>query len=67
MIFKIESSEVDINGKTVLKVLALAYVTTKLCKAIFKPKQVYYVVVDDETTKTKKEQKISKKIKVESM
>lgn len=67
MIFKIDNSQIVINGKSVLKALVWTYVTTKICKAIFKPRKVYYVVFDGEIKNMKKEQKLPKKTKVESM
>lgn len=67
MIFKIESGEVVINGRKVLKTLFYAYLTAKIYKAMTKPKEVYYIVLDDEPKQVKKVQRTSKKKqKVES-
>ena len=65
MILKIENSEIDINVKNILKALGLAYVTTKVYKAIVKPKQVVYVVLNDESKTVRMNTKLPK-TKVES-
>lgn len=68
MVFKIENSEIVINGRSVFKALILTYFTVKLCKAVNRVRNTHYIIIDNNTKTTKKEQKISeKKQKVESV
>lgn len=65
MVFKIDNSQIVINGKSILKALAAVCIIKKVCKAMRRPKPEYYVVIN---TELKKEQKVTKaKNKVESI
>ena len=65
MIFKLENSQIVINGKSVLEALAAVYIVRKMYKAICKPVIKHYTVTYVELKKSDKEQKSSKQ-KVES-
>lgn len=64
MIFKLENTQININGKSVVKALAAAIVVGKLYKAIRKPKPKCFVVFSVDLNKEQKTSK--KKQKVES-
>ena len=67
MIFKIEHSEITINGKSIVKALIVTYLVTAMYKAIRRVKNTHYIIIDSGMTQVKKEQKTSeKKQKVES-
>ena len=67
MVFKIENSEIVINGKSVFKALVGTYIIGKICKFLLGVEKRYHVTVETKTEKVKKEQKTSeKKSKVES-
>ena len=60
MVFRIENSEIVINGKSIFKAIIGAYIAAKLCRTIFKiEKKNYYILLDNKTKRTKKELKSS--------
>lgn len=66
MIFKLENSEVVINGKSVFKALIAVYVVKKICKAICKPVKHYYEITYVEVINADNQKISNKKQKVES-
>lgn len=67
MIFKIENSEIVINGRSILKAIAFTYLAAHLYKSIRRVRNTHYIIIDSDMKQLKKEQKTSeKKQKVES-
>lgn len=64
MVFKLENSQIVIDGKSMIKALALVYICRKIYKAIHKPEPKCCVILGVELNK---EQQPSKKKKVESV
>ena len=68
MVFKLENSTINIDGKSVFKGLVATYIIVKLYRAARSSKEKYYATLDAELKRIKKEQKLTdKKSKVESI
>ena len=63
MIFKLENSEVRIDGKSILKAFIFTHLTIELCRAIYRAEKKYYAELSEEVKRLRKEQKLAKKKK----
>lgn len=61
MIVKLENSEININGRSVIRGLICLQIGIGLCRAIYKAEKKYSAALKEELKMIKKEQKISKK------
>lgn len=67
MMFKLENSTINIDGKSVFKGLVATYIIMKLWRAAHSAKEKYYATLEAELKRIRKEQKTTdKKQKVES-
>ena len=68
MVVKLENSEVNINGRSIIRGLIGAQIIIGLCRAMYRAEKRYSAALKEELKMIKKEQKISKKKqKVESI
>lgn len=58
MSFKINETEIVIDGKSIVKALVLVYLAKKLYNAMSKPKQETYVVFQTEIKNAKTKNKV---------
>lgn len=61
MIFKLENSEVLIDGKSIFKTFVLTYVAIEACRAIYRAEKRCRIKLAEELRRMRKEQKLTKK------
>ena len=61
MVFKLEDTDVVIDGKSVFRGFVLTYIVIELCKSIYRAEKRYSAKLDAELKALKKEQKLAKK------
>lgn len=67
MVFKLEDSQIVIDGKSLFRGAVVTYIIVELCKSIYKAEKRYSAKLKEELKDIKREQKLSKKKqKVES-
>lgn len=67
MVVKLEDSQIVIDGKSMFRGIVVTYVIIELCKSIYRAEKRYSAKLKEELKDIKREQKISKKQKKESM
>ena len=63
MVFKLEDTQLVVDGRSVIRSLIGLQIVIGLCKAIYMAEKRYSAALHDELTRIKKEQKLSKKNK----
>ena len=61
MVFKLEDSQIVIDGRSVFRGLVTLQIVIGLCKAVYRAEKKYSAKLSEELKQIKKEQKLSKK------
>ena len=61
MVFKLEDSQIVIDGRSVVRGLITLQIIVGLCKAVYIAEKKYSAKLNEELKQIKKEQKLSKK------
>ena len=63
MVFKLEDTQLIIDGKSVFRGFVVTYIIIELCRSIYRAERRYSEALHEELKRIKKEQKLSKKNK----
>ena len=61
MVFKVEDTQLVIDGKSVFRGFLVTYIIIDLCRSLYRAERRYSAQLDAELKQIKKEQKLSKK------